>query len=434
MNMRVHTLYGSGAWDEHFEQSVRFTGGETENKVVNLYPEISYQRFEGFGGAITESAGYVYSLMDEGQKQRLIAACFSPAGMNDQFVRIPIDSCDFSLSQYEGFERVEKYILPMLRDAQAAHGGKLRLMLAPWSPPAKWKTNGRREGGGKLKPEHYGDWAEYLCEYVAWYRAQGFDVRMLSLQNEAHAVQTWDSCIYSAEEEKLFLRDYMVPAMRRHGLADVALYLWDHNKERVYEWLRDIVDEETDSMIAGIAFHWYSGDHFEALDLCRERYPQKKLMVSESCIEFYKFDQKDAAGAAIAMSHEIIGDLNHGICAFGDWNLLLDERGGPNYVGNFCLAPFLFDTQTKKLKQTLLGQYMELMAKTVTPGSVRVASSKFSECVDVTAWQRPDGRLALLLLNKSGKNLPVCVRLNGREASTLLWPFSITSAIIESLL
>ena len=78
MNMQVNTLYGSGAWDEHFTQSVRFVPGETENKVVNLYPEITYQRFEGFGGAITESAGYVYSLMDGEQKRQLMEAYFAP--------------------------------------------------------------------------------------------------------------------------------------------------------------------------------------------------------------------------------------------------------------------------------------------------------------------------------------------------------------------
>ncbi len=431
MNMLVHTLYGSGAWDERFEQSVRFLPGETENKVVNLYPELSYQSFEGFGGAITEAAGYVYSQMDEAQKKQLTEAYFSPGHMGYRFVRIPIDSCDFSLSQYEGFERVERYILPLLRDAEMAAGRKLGIMLAPWSPPAKWKSNGRREGGGRLLPEHYGDWAEYLCRYILWYRERGFAVTMLSLQNEAHAVQTWDSCVFTAGEEKTFLRDHMWPALERHGLTDLEIYLWDHNKERAYEWLRDIVDEDTDKMVAGLAFHWYSGDHFEALDLCRERFPDKKLLVSESCIEFYKFDVKDADRAAIAMSHEILGDLNHGICAFGDWNLLLDKQGGPNYVGNYCLAPFLYDTKEKKLRQTLLGQYMEVLAKTVVPGSVRIACTKYSEAIDASAWKRPDGSIALVLLNKSGENAKVCVRLEGLEASTLLYPRSITAAIIE---
>ena len=30
-----------------------------ENQVVNLYPEVSFQIFEGFGGAITDASGYV---------------------------------------------------------------------------------------------------------------------------------------------------------------------------------------------------------------------------------------------------------------------------------------------------------------------------------------------------------------------------------------
>ena len=431
MEMHLNTLYGSGAWDEKFSQSVLFRAGESENRVINLYPEAEYQIFEGFGGAITEAAGYVYSQMSESDKNALMQSYFSSKGMNYQFVRIPIDSCDFSLGQYEGFARVEKYIIPMLRDAEKAHGERLGIMLAPWSPPAKWKTNGIRQFGGALKREHYGDYAAYLCDYIAWYKAQGFCVTRLSLQNEAHAVQTWDSCVWTAGEQKEFLRDYMYPEMVKRGLADIEIYLWDHNKERVYEWLRDVVDEDTDKMVSGIAFHWYSGDHFEALDLCRERFPTKKLMISESCIEYYKFDISDAFGSAEKFSHEIIGDLNCGMVAFGDWNILLDENGGPNYVGNYCLAPFMYDTKAHKLTETLLGKYVEVIAKAIPAGSVSIAATKYCDDIDATAWKRPDGKFALVILNRGEKNSPVCVRLYGEEADAILWPESITSAIIE---
>ena len=431
MEMHLNTVYGSGAWDEKFSQSVLFRPGESENRVVNLYPEAEYQTFEGFGGAITEAAGYVYAQMNDEEKKTLMQAYFSPEGMNYQFVRIPIDSCDFSLGPYEGFARVEKYIIPMLRDAEKAHGSPLGIMLAPWSPPAKWKTNGIRQYGGSLKREYYADYAAYLCDHIEWYRSQGFSVTRLSLQNEAHAVQTWDSCVWTAGEQKEFLRDYMYPEMIKRSLADIEIYLWDHNKERVYEWLRDVVDDDTNKMVAGIAFHWYSGDHFEALDLCREKYPAKKLMISESCIEYYKFDVSDAFGAAEKFSHEIIGDLNHGMVAFGDWNILLDENGGPNYVGNYCLAPFMYDTRAHKLTETLLGRYVEVIAKAIPAGSVRIAATKYSDSVDVTAWKRPDGKTALVMLNRSKKNSPVCVRLNGGEADAVLWPESITSAIVE---
>lgn len=66
-----------------------------ENHVVNLYPEITFQTMEGFGGAITDAAGYVYSLMKEEQKHQLMETYFSPEQMKYGIVRIHMDSCDF---------------------------------------------------------------------------------------------------------------------------------------------------------------------------------------------------------------------------------------------------------------------------------------------------------------------------------------------------
>lgn len=439
MELKLHTTYGGGNWDEQFEQTVLFTPGESENRVINLYPEIEYQSLDGFGGAITDSAAFIYAQMSEEQKRQMMEAYFSPARMNYQMVRIPIDSCDFSVEQYEAwtesgpldFARVEQFILPMLRDAERAAGRKLKLMLAPWSPPALMKTNGIRHRGGKLRPERRAAYADYLCRYIEAYRERGFLVTALSIQNEPKAVQTWDSCVYTAREEKEFLRDFLWPALEKHGLTDLEIYLWDHNKERVYEWMRDILDEQTDKMVTGAAFHWYSGDHFEALDLCRERFPEKKLVLSESCIEFSKFDPSDAFGAASIFAHEMLGDLNHGISFFGDWNLLLDEQGGPNYVGNYCLAPFLFDTAAKTLRPQLLQQYMEHFSALLTPGSRRIGMSRFSDRVEATAWKRPDGSLALVLLNREDRNQPVVIRLEDMEAGLQLAPRSISSAVIR---
>ena len=413
--------------------------GETENGVVNLYPECTDQAFFGFGGAVSEAAAYTYSLMDKAQKRELLTAYFAPDRMRYQFVRVPIDSCDFSLGQYCGYtesgapdlSRVEKTILPMLRDIEAVANRKVPVMLSPWSPPAFMKTNGRREQGGKLKPEYRAAWADYLCRYVKAYRDLGFIVDRISLQNEPKAVQTWDSCIFTAAEEKTFLRDFMYPAMVRHGIGDVELYLWDHNKERVFEWLHDILDAETSPMVAGACFHWYSGDHFEALDLCRRLYPDKKLLLSESCIEYRFYDKDDRVGAAQKLSHEMIGDLNHGMSAFCDWNLLLDEQGGPNYVGNYCLAPFLFDTRKKQLEATILQTYYETFARAIPPQSVHIASTRFSDEVDATAWKRPDGNVALLLLNRTDKPLAVTVRREDNEATVTLAPFALEAYRVD---
>lgn len=445
MELEVFTTYGQGSWQEQFHQNVAFkedTG--KENNVVNLYPDVEFETFEAFGGAVTDAAAYVYSLMDEKQKKELMHTYFSPERMNYKIVRIHMDSCDFSTEMYEAmsnpedtelktfsFERTEKYIMPMLVDAQKEAGEPLELMLSPWSPPAFMKTNGQRTYGGSIKPEYRQMWANYICRYITEFTKRGYKVKRISLQNEPKAVQTWDSCIYTGAQEKEFLRDYMYPALKAHGLDDVEIFVWDHNKERVFERMCEIVDEETDKMVAGVAFHWYSGDHFEALDLVRRKFPDKKMIISESCIEYSKFGENDGSKSAERLSHEIIGDLNGGMTAFYDWNLLLDENGGPNHVGNFCHAPFLYDTKKKKLMPQLIAQHFEHFSHYLDKGSVRIGYSRYTEEIDATAFKRPDGKIICVLLNKSEQPLTVNLRIKGKLASMVLYPQSITTGIIE---
>lgn len=414
-----------------------------ENQVVNLYPEVTYQTFEGFGGAITDAAGYVYSLMDEKQKHQVIQSYFAPNQMGYDRVRIHMDSCDFSTGIYEAmsnpddraldsfsFARTEQYILPMLTDAQATAGRPLKLMLSPWSPPAFMKTNGSRVGGGSLKPEYRNMWADYICRYIKEFQKRGYEVERISIQNEPKAVQTWDSCIFTAEEEKEFLQNHLFPALAHHGLNGIEVFIWDHNKERLYERVRDTVDETTKDMVAGAAFHWYSGDHFEALDMVRQQYPDLKLITSESCIEYSKLDVGDAFGNAARLAHELIGDLNHGTNAFYDWNLLLDETGGPNHVGNLCHAPYMYDRAARQLHPQLLQQYFWHFSHYVVPGSVRIGLSRYTNGLETAVFHRPDNQFAVVLFNPGTKEMTVNLRLGEQLAELTVEPQTILSGLI----
>ena len=367
---------------EVFRQSVLFhedTAG-VENKVINVYPELQYETFEGFGRAITDSAAYVYSKMTAEQKKTVIETYFSPDQMKYGLVRIHMDSCDFSLEQYEAlsdpsdkkldgfsFERTEKYILPMLEDASRAANGKLKLMLSPWSPPSFMKTNQRRELGGSLKPEYREMWTEYICRYIEEFVKRGYEVQRISLQNEPKAVQTWDSCVYTAEEEKVFLRDL---------------------------------------------------------------YPEKKLILSESCLEYRCFDQNSIQKNAGKLAHEVIGDLSHGMSAFYDWNLLLDEKGGPNHVGSYCHAPYLYDIEKKQLMPQKTLEYFYHFSHYIVPGSVRIATSRYTDFIETVAYETPDQEIVLVILNRSEATCPVSVRMNGQVAEIILQADSITTCVI----
>lgn len=419
---------------------------ERENELINLYPQMTYQGFEGFGGAVTDSAGYVFSLLDDEQKKEAMGMYFGKDKMKYNYVRIPIDSCDFSLGHFEAdsdekdagfdkfsFERVEKYILPLLDAAQEAYGGSLDIMLTPWSPPSYMKTNGERNHGGKLKPEYRERWAKYICRYIREYRDRGYRITRLTVQNEAKAVQTWDSCVYTAQEEKEFVLRYLWPEMKRQQMDNIEIYIWDHNKERAFEWAEEIFREkEAEEIFKGVAFHWYSGDHFEALGMIRERFPRKKLMLSEACIEYSKFAAEDYLKNAQKYAHDMIGNLNQGMSAFCDWNLILDEQGGPNHVGNFCDAPYLYDTKTGELVEGNILGYLWHFAHFLEAGALRIGISRYTDRLEVTAF-RSGEKITVILLNRTEEEIPAYLRMGDFCARIVAAPNSIISGIITDI-
>ena len=412
-----------------------------EKDLINLYPEISYQQIEGFGGAFTDAAGYVFSLMPKDLQSQLIRDYFSTQGLCYTCGRTSVDSCDFSRETYEscstpkdmnlsGFDvsRSAQYALPLLLAAQKEAGREIRLMFTPWSPPAWMKTNGSRLHGGHLKEENYGLWAEYICRYLKEFIRLGAKPVYLSPQNEPKAAQTWDSCLFSAEEERVFVRDHLYPALVRNGLEQVQLLIWDHNKERALDRALHILgDPETEKKVSGVAAHWYSGDHFEALQMIRDAFPDKKIVFSEACVEYSLYKMDNQLRNAQMYAHEIIGDLNHGMSLFLDWNLLLDEQGGPNHVGNFCDAPVMYNIQTGELKHNLSFDYIGHFSRFIRPDARRVGLSRYGDQLEATAALNRDGALTAVVMNKTKETVSFGLRLKDR-----VWPVQIPKESIST--
>lgn len=413
-----------------------------ENNVINLYPEIEYQTLIGFGGAITEAAGYAFSKLSKVNQEKVLERYFGTEGNNYRIVRTHIDSCDFSLGVYSAMtdpedkemtsftlDRDEQYILPLLREAQEKSGEPLDIMLSPWSPPAFMKTNGEKVHGGKLKPEYREFWAEYVCRYIKEYEKKGLKVSRVTIQNEPAAVQSWDSCIYTAEEEKEFLRDYLYPAFVKNGLSHIKINIWDHNKELLYERAKRIIDKDTNPMVDGVAFHWYSGDHFEAISITHDAFPDKEMIFTEGCVEYSRFGTNQLHNARM-YAHDIIGNLNAGMTGFIDWNILLDKKGGPNHVGNYCDAPIMIDTEKDTFEVKLSCDYIGHFSRYIKKGAKRIAFSQYTADLDVTAFKNTDGSIVLVMLNGTERELPVVIRIQGKLLEFIVEKNSIATALL----
>lgn len=439
----ITTTYNNFKKETKIEEHAWKDGNAREMCVVNLYPEVEYQTFHGFGGAITEAAAHTYSKMSKENQEKVIDNYFGINGNAYSLVRGHIDSCDFSLNNYCAISdeedkefktfslaRDEQTIIPMMLAAQEKKGEPLDLMLTPWSPPAFMKTNLERNHGGKLKPEYRQMWADYICHYIKEYEKRGLKVNRLTIQNEPMATQTWDSCVFEALEEKEFLRDYLYPTLQKNGLTDVKINIWDHNKEIMFERARDIIDEETDHMVDGVAFHWYTGDHFEAISLVRDVYPGKELIFTEGCVEYSRFDSNELRNAQM-YAHDILGNLNAGMTGFIDWNVLLDEKGGPNHVNNFCDAPMMYDTDKDVVVEKLSFHYIGHFSKYIRKGAKRIAFTRYTDKLEVTAFKNTDGSVAAVLLNRSEEAKKVNLRVQGKHTEFEVPASAIVTCVIE---
>lgn len=406
--------------------------------VVNLYPDVTYQTIRGFGGAFTESAAHNYAAMGDARKKEMIRAYFGRDGLRYHLGRIHMNSCDFALGNYtyveEGDEELNTFsiahdreeILPLIRDAQRSCRREMMFLVSPWSPPAFMKTNGEMNNGGKLKQEYYQTWAAYFVKFIKAYRDAGVPIAFLTVQNEPMAVQTWDSCIYTSDEEALFVREYLGPALEQAGLSDIGIFVWDHNKEEAYQRFKEVLaDEETGKYVRGAAVHWYTGDHFEVAELIRKQYPDKEVFFTEGCVEYSRFADSGEVEKAEMYAHDIMGNLNAGVSASFDWNLFLDAEGGPNHVGNFCAAPIMCNPKEDTFEKRLSYYYIGHFSRYVEPGAVRIGMTRYSDAVEAAAFLNPDGERVLVLLNKTDKEVPVTVREAGRGKETILTPHSI---------
>lgn len=415
-----------------------------ETPAVQVYPQEQYQSIFGFGGAFTEAAAYVLGKLDPEKRQSIIGSYFSPQnGLCYTMGRVHMNSCDFSLSNYScddtdgdielrdfNIARDCQYLIPLIKDAANHAGAPIRLLVSPWSPPAWMKTNGMMNQGGKLKAEYRQTWARFFSKFIRAYEAKGIPVWAVSVQNEPEAKQTWDSCLYTAQEEGEFVRDFLGPQLQKDGYQNIKILIWDHNRDLIYERAKTILaDPVTAKYVWGIGFHWYSGDQFANVEQTYREFPDKHLIFTEGCIEKGVHLGKWDRGEIYA--HNMIGDFNSGTAGWLDWNLVLDRFGGPNHAGNYCDAPVIVDTETGEVFYQSSYYYIGHFSKFVMPGAKRIGSVSHGTPAEVVAFRNPDGRIVIVVLNRTDHDFQFRLAIDKHSVSLPSLRHSIQTVILQ---
>ncbi len=106
---------------------------------------------------------------------------------------------------------------------------------------------------------------------------------------------------------------------------------------------------------------------FDNVGVVHETYPDKNLLFTEGTVESFNPARYQIWANGERYGRSMINDFNNGTVGWTDWNILLDEIGGPNHVGNYCFAPIHADTKTGEL--TYLPSYYYIERAAISAGN-----------------------------------------------------------------
>ena len=419
---------------------------ETELAVF-VNPKKTFQEFLGIGGAITDASSEVFATLNKEQQEEFLQAYFGKNGINYTIIRTSIHSSDFGLGSHtyvdEGdaalktfsIEKDKEKRIPFIKRAIELIEDDLVFYASPWSPPAFMKTNKNMLRGGKLLPEFRQAWANYYAKFIKAYEDEGIPVWGLTIQNEPMAVQRWESCIYTAEEERDFLKNYLGPTLEKEGLGDKKIVVWDHNRDLISERANTIFeDPEASKYVWGIGFHWYETwtgglPKYDNLKNIKESFPSKNMLFTEGCQEGFDTERMHYWPNAERYGNSMINDFNSGVVGWTDWNILLDERGGPNHVQNFCFAPIHANTKTSELTYTPTYFYIGHFSKFINPGAKRVSTTTSRTSLESTSFLNSDGSLVTVVMNKTDAKINYKLAVGNLESVIEILPHAMQTIV-----
>ena len=498
------------------KENVEFAKGSATGTSINVDPSKLKQSITGIGSSFTESSAFVLAHLPPEKRAEVMANVYGEQGANMTLTRTVIGATDFAVngnytyadvpndaklehftiaedkngfsrSQYPKIQDESFDLLPMIKEAQAIKANQeekdLRIVASAWTAPIwmkdieTWYINPSPENdwqgtGGELKPQYEATYADYLVRYLDEYKKEGIDIWGLTPVNEPNGNSgQWESMHFTPKTQSEFVKKYLGPKLKSSDHKDVALLVYDQNRDHLQEWADEILaDEETAPYVYGVAVHWYESTYQvneEALEYVHKNYPGFPVIHTEGTIDDLgkpapngvldpeRFQEKNwfanddfwwnenatdwaytATWAPKPEDHpiytpvhryarNIIVSLNHWMEGWIDWNIVLDHKGGPNHVGNFCGAPIMIDTNTNEIYYTPIYHVLAQFSRTIRPGDVAVQTDKHlvdlkNDDLHASATINKDGLLSVQVLNTTKKPITYQLQVGEQVAEVII--------------
>jgi len=388
----------------------------TSGFTVHPYPAVEAldvdsakerHRFLALGASLTDASAWVLANMPKEKRERLLRELFTPEGCNLGAVRLNIGASDYSTGLYSyddtpgdvemkdfSLARDDEFLVPMAKAAKAFRPD-LYVFASPWSPPGWMKTSGLMIGGN-LRDECMPALANYFVKYVQGYAERGIAIDAVTPQNETMCETggQYPCCTYTAQQEGVFVRDFLAPAFRKAGIS-TRIWVHDHNPDmdavkRIGEMMSmpgvaDAVD--------GIAWHCY-GAASEATNMppVQAAHPKLRFFHTENGPHIVVNERSEWWWAA-----KVFGMLQNGCEMFTSWNLCLDELGTPATGSHLCCGFVTVDSEAHDVTYSPQYRLFRPIGPFVKRGARVMEVEGSRDGTRLILFRNPDGEYVLVV-------------------------------------
>ena len=423
------------------------------NVFVN--PDLPLQRIDGIGGCFNELGWDALSLLDEADREEILADFFAPgAGLNLSLCRMPVGANDFSRDWYSydevpddlalehfSIDHDRATLVPFIHAAQR-HRPDVRLWASPWSPPTWMKVNGHyacalphpfmnsenglrpdqatREGMDtfKVSEPYLSAYARYVGKFLDAYAAVGIGIEMVMPQNEFNSAQVFPSCTWTPAGLASFVA-VLGPELDRRG---VRLFLGTEERPDDTQIEHVLADPHAGHYVQGVGFQWAGKGAIAAV---RHAHPELELYQTEQECGDGRNDWRFCRYAWTLMRHF----FSHGVTSYAYWNLAL-LSGGVSRWGWAQNSLVVVDPETRTARRTHEYYLLKHLSHFLQPEARRIATFSWTGHENQLAFVNPDGSVVVVAQNDLAEDLPVTYLLGGESFTVTLPADSFATLVV----
>jgi glucosylceramidase len=417
-----------------------------ENRDENLIiTDDKSQMVEGFGGCFNELSYVALAHLTEDERDKVFYSLFHPEGDHKfSICRLPIGASDYALEWYslnendedynmENFsiERDRKYLIPYIKEA-LKYNPNLTLFASPWSPPT-WMKTPKAYNYGTLRWEKriLEAYALYFVKFVEAYREEGITIQQIHVQNEVAADQKFPSCLWTCEQLREFIRDYLGPTFEKHGL-DTEIWLgtingkvgnlFTEHSEDYNSYANTVLsDPDAYKYIKGVGYQW-AGKY--AIQQTVQSYPELRFMQTENECG----DGKNTWGYAQYVHGLFRHYFINGVNSYVYWNMVLEPKGKSTW-GWEQNSMITVDPELKKVMNNPEFYVMKHFSHFVQNGAVRVETKGFWTG-NTVAFENPNGSRVVVIANPFNEERVLCLKNKDEIYEFILESQSFNTIII----